>query len=302
MHLFCYDTIDSKDENEMDNEEDVMGYSIFDSTMVDLSWTEVEREIKEGAIVLMPTGVIEAHGPHMCLGVDTYGSYIQSILVKKALDGQGIRTLIAPPNYWGINSMTGAFPGSFTLRPTTYKALIYDFMNSLKNWGVKYVFNINHHGDVVHCHTLFEGIKVSRESLGIKAYSIVSDFDCKRLGLNGDENHILVNTQPQINDESNGSKYIDIHAGAGETSMMVRYFPNQVNLEIAKSLQSTDLLYPDVVEWRKGGDIARGVTPLCYLGDPASYNLSDCCMEDDAMRMAGLITWVLDRAKSTGDQ
>ena len=92
-----------------------MCYSIFDETMVDLSWDKLDELIKEEAVVLLPTGVIEAHGPHMGLGVDTYGSYIKCKLVKELLESKGIKTLIAPPYYWGINNMTGDFPGSFTV-------------------------------------------------------------------------------------------------------------------------------------------------------------------------------------------
>ncbi len=48
------------------------GYSIFDETMVDMAWPQVERAAREAAIILFPIGVIEEHGPHMGLGVDTY--------------------------------------------------------------------------------------------------------------------------------------------------------------------------------------------------------------------------------------
>jgi len=48
------------------------GYSIFPETMVDMTWPEVEKAAKEGAIVLMTTAVIEEHGPHMTCGIDTY--------------------------------------------------------------------------------------------------------------------------------------------------------------------------------------------------------------------------------------
>jgi len=53
-----------------------MSYSIFDETMVDMPWPDVEKAIEQGAISLLPTGVIEEHGPHMSLGVDTYCSYL----------------------------------------------------------------------------------------------------------------------------------------------------------------------------------------------------------------------------------
>ena len=53
-----------------------MGYSLFDETMVDMAWPEIEKAAQEGAIVLLPTGVIEEHGPHMGLAVDIYLAYI----------------------------------------------------------------------------------------------------------------------------------------------------------------------------------------------------------------------------------
>lgn len=267
-----------------------MGYSIFDETMVDLPWVEVEKAIKEGAIVLLPTGVIEAHGPHMGLGVDTYGSYIACKKVKNQLESKGIKTLIAPPYYWGINHMTGSFPGSFTVRKSTMKALIHDILSSLRRWGVTYVFNINHHGDIEHCKTLFEGIEEARVDMGIRAYSIISEFDAKRFGLSGDEHHILIcKNNSTESKNSTPSEYIDIHAGAGETSMMVKYFPNQVDTEMAKELKSTDLKYEGLMEWRKGWSDARKVTPLCYFGDPSNYDKVESQMDNWALRISDLI-------------
>lgn len=77
------------------------GYSIFDGTMADMTYLEIEKAAREKAIVLFPVGVIEEHGPHMPLGVDTYGAYVQTKAVKEELEKKGIKTLIAPPFYWG---------------------------------------------------------------------------------------------------------------------------------------------------------------------------------------------------------
>lgn len=273
-----------------------MGYSIFDETMVDLPWTKLKDEIEKDAIVLLPTGVIEAHGPHMCLGVDTYISYMKCKLVKKNLEIKGVKTLIAPPYYWGINNMTGDFPGSFSVRKSTMKALIYDILSSLKRWGVTYVFNINAHGDLEHCRTLFEAIKEARVGTGIRAYSIVSEFDAKRFGFSGEEHHVLICKNDSAKSKSRTSnQYIDIHAGAGETSIMVKYFPNQVDIMKAKKLKSTDLKFDDLLEWRKGWSDARRVTPLCYFGDPAKYDKVETHIDHEAIRLSNLIHSFLDK-------
>jgi hypothetical protein len=60
-----------------------MGYSIFDETMVDMAWPDIERAATHGAIVLLPAGIIEEHGPHLGLAVDIYINCLLSVLAKK---------------------------------------------------------------------------------------------------------------------------------------------------------------------------------------------------------------------------
>ena len=137
------------------------GYSIFHETMADMTWQEVEKAAKEGAIILLPTGVIEEHGPHMGCGVDTYLAYQTCKLARRELESRGIKTLIAPPFYWGINRTTHVFPGTFTVRPETMRALLEDILRSLKSWGFERVYNINWHYDGGHISTLFHRIGIS---------------------------------------------------------------------------------------------------------------------------------------------
>ena len=47
------------------------GYSIFEETMVDLTFPQVEAAAARGAAVLVPSGVVEQHGPHLPTGTDT---------------------------------------------------------------------------------------------------------------------------------------------------------------------------------------------------------------------------------------
>ncbi|MCX7922086.1 MAG: creatininase family protein [Clostridia bacterium] len=251
-----------------------MGYSIFDDTMVDLPWPELEKKIADGAIALLPTGVIEEHGPHMSLGVDTYLSYMTCKLTKQELETAGIKTLIVPPFYWGINNATGAFPGSFTVRKETMKAVIYDILASLVRWGITYVFNINWHEDSHHCNALFEAIREARVGTGVRAFSIISDSSAIRFGLTGKEEHILV--YKDLSPQGAISKYLDIHAGSFETGMMTAFFPNEVDSELTKTLEPSNTTFGDFMIWRQGWSEARKTTPLGYLGNPADFKEEDC--------------------------
>ena len=273
------------------------GYSVFDETIVDMTWPQVEKAAKDGAIVLFPTGVVEEHGPHMGLGVDTYLAYLKCKLVRRRLESNGIRTIVAPPYYWGINNNTGAFPGSFTVRKGTMKAVLYDTMASFKRWGFQYLFVINSHGDTEHNLTILDAVREARIDTGISAYYVLSEFDAKvRYRLTGREPHVLLIPTPAAFDRP---QYLDIHAGTGETGMMVHYFPEQVNVELAKTLKSTNLTTQDLIEWDQSWADAKRMTPLGYFGDPASFNpdVGRQKMEDTVKSLADLIESFMKKKK-----
>jgi len=243
------------------------GSSIFHETMVDMTWPEVEEAAMQGAIILLPTAVIEEHGPHMSCGIDTYGAYLTCKLVRRELESRGIKTLIAPPFYWGINETTHVFPGTFTVRKETMMALLHDILNSLKSWGFTDIFNINGHGDGQHCVTIFESIIDARSTLDINAYCVLSEEEVMRYGLTGNEPFIV--THKSSPSDAAPQEYLDIHAGAGETGFVAAFFPDQVDTELTKTLEPTRLTYSDVINWLTD---ARRVTPLGYLGDPAGFD------------------------------
>ncbi|HEX3048266.1 MAG TPA: creatininase family protein [Bacillota bacterium] len=264
-----------------------MGYSIFEGTMVDMSWLEVEEYANQRAVVLLPLGVIEEHGPHMCLGVDTYLSIMQCKVVKEMLEKRNRRAIIAPPFYWGINVATGGFPGSFSSRKDTVKAIIYDIIESLKKSGFDYIYGINAHGDPKHCSALIEAFYEARQSNKVDARYTIPEGALQRYGLNGDEEHILIIHKSNVS--GNNSMYSDIHAGDGETATMNKYFPELVNLEIVGTLRPTNVGDEELSTWIEGGSNARMITPEGYFGDPAGYDRIDGDYTDLAIRISDSI-------------
>lgn len=251
-----------------------MPYSIFADTMVDMSWVEVEKAIQDGAIVLLPTGVIEQHGPHMSLGTDTYTAWLLCAGIRRSLEERGVKTLIAPPYYWGINKATGGFPGSFTVRPETFKAGLVDTLACLKAWGVSRVYNINTHGDPAHEGVIFEAMLEAQNTLGMRACAVREDYIAPMIGFTGQEPHVIFARTPQLEGDAPEPAFAEIHAGAIETGLMLRYFPDLVNTELAKTLEPTCLTYADIPAWQQGGETARSLTPNGYFGAPADYEKS----------------------------
>ncbi len=244
--------------------------NIFEETMAHMTYLQIEAAAREGMIILFPIGVIEEHGPHLPLAVDVYGAYLQSRAVKSELEKRGIRSLIAPPFYWGINTATGAFSGSFTCREETVIAVLTDTMGNLKKWGFEQVFFLNHHMDGGHVHALDKAIRKGRQEIGIQAYWVVDQFMARRLGFKGDEPHLLLHKP--LMDPGTSSPYLNIHAEAYETGLMLHYLSDLVNLEVLRTLKPTNLTFDDLLVWRKGGAEARELTPQGYFGDPATAN------------------------------
>ncbi len=127
-----------------------MSYSIFSETMADMTYQQVEDAARRKLPVLFPIAVIEEHGPHMCLGTDTYLAYNLARDVKKGLLAARVESIIAPVYYWGINAAMNGFAGSFSVKQETMASVLLELIECLKNWGFENIFLLNIHGDYEH--------------------------------------------------------------------------------------------------------------------------------------------------------
>lgn len=266
------------------------GYSIFHETMVDMTWPEVEKAAREGAIVLMTTAVVEEHGPHMSCGIDTYLGYLMCKLTRWELESRGIKAVIAPPFFWGVNRTSHVFPGTFTVRPETMKAVLHDMFASLKSMGFQDIFNINAHGDGLHIRTAVEAVVDAHESLGLNVRYLMSEEEAERAGLTGKEPIFVVHKSPPM--ETEETEYLDLHAGAWETGVVAAFFPEEVDAKTARALEPTKVTVKELGEWVKD---MKKVTPLGYLGDPAKYDAAAAKknVEDSCRMMAEAIAEAL---------
>jgi creatinine amidohydrolase len=217
-------------------------FSVFDNTMVEMTWQEVQSAADRGAIVLLPIGIVEAHGPHLDLSADFYLSTLNCRFLKHELGERGIEALIAPPLFWGISRDVAKYAGTFSVRPETMKALLMDILTSLKSWGFRRVFVQNAHGDPLHIDIIKNAIAQANEQPDFRSYFMWE------LGIEVEHN---INF-PQLREERYQPDY---HAGAIETAQMNTFFPEKVRCEVAKALEPSNSFHP-----------------LAYCGDPASYD------------------------------
>lgn len=247
------------------------GYSIFEDTMVDLTFPEVEAAAARGAVVLIPSGVVEQHGPHLPIGVDTYGSYLQAKLVRRGLEARGVEALIAPPFYWGINGVTRGWAATFRTRYETAVMLLTDIIDTLIQNGFRNVIIVNHQGDAEHARMQVEVMKAQHAKGNIGVAWVEEEPTVKRHGGTDDDPYWIPVTMPTDHGLQMSGK-LGVHAHEVETAMMTRWFPEIVNYKELEPLEPTDLTIDDLMEWRKGGDDALRVTPLGYFGDPKVHD------------------------------
>jgi creatinine amidohydrolase len=211
---------------------------------------------------------IEEHGPHLPLATDVYVPSAQLLQVQKRLAEKKISSVIVPAYYWGVNQVTGSFPGSIDIRPEVMTALMVDVFRSLAKAGFKEVYCITGHYDAAHSRAIIEAVRGANSSPEFKVNYVVPKPLADRVGLKAADAGFIIVDFPA----GKAPAYPDLHAGEAETAMLLSIAPDTVHKEILSTLKPTDLTATDVQIWRKGYEHARQVTPLGYLGSPAKAN------------------------------
>jgi creatinine amidohydrolase len=175
----------------------------------------------------------------MDLSPDILLTSVLCSMMKDNLEKNSIPTVIAPPYYWGINISTGAFPGSFNLKPETMKLVLTEIIENMQSWGFERFYLVNFHGDRTHISTIS---------------SLASDLTAKGLKV-FDVSSLPAPPDPPVAPPTPLGMYSpDYHAGAFETKMVFDFAPNVVNTGIVGTLTPQ-----------------RNFQPLGYVGDPANY-------------------------------
>jgi creatinine amidohydrolase len=104
------------------------------------NWIQVERYLESDDRIVVPLGSIEQHG-YLSLGVDRILS--ERVAVEAA---EPLGVLVLPALPYGVTPYFAAYPGSPTLRPQTYAALLVDVLDSLAEQGFRRFLFVNGHG------------------------------------------------------------------------------------------------------------------------------------------------------------
>ena len=123
--------------------------------LANISFAEARRVAETGrALVIVPVGVVEEHGPHLPLGLDSFAAETYAGAAAPHLEEQGYQVVVAPTIGYGVARAAIDFPGTLSLEPATLKALIVDVGRSLARHGFARQVILNGHRDLQHMQAL----------------------------------------------------------------------------------------------------------------------------------------------------
>jgi creatinine amidohydrolase len=191
------------------------------------------------AVVLLPLGATEPHGPHAPLSTDTLISMGVCERAAARLEGE-LPVLVLPPLAYGVTRYAAAFPGAVSIWEETLRALVTDVRSSLAAHGFSRLVLVNNHLEPEHVRTLRE--------LGLPMLDLTRRASAERL----------------TEEFRSGS----CHAGRYETSLVLADRPELVDHERMSTLQAKMVDMPAAMAAGRTDFLALGMEQA-YCGAPA---------------------------------
>ena len=195
-----------------------------------IPFPEVERIARSGrALVILPVGVVEEHGAHLPLGLDSFAAEIYAGAAAPHLEEKDYEVVVAPTISYGVARAAIDFPGTLSLEPETLRSLVVDIGRSLARHGLRRLVILNGHRDLTHMKALDEarGKLIEEKTAEVLCVGFTSDPDltaaCYRDGV------------PELSRSAWPDR--EGHAGEWETSLALYAFPELVNQGVLPALE-----------------------------------------------------------------
>ncbi|MFE2884187.1 mycofactocin biosynthesis peptidyl-dipeptidase MftE [Streptomyces sp. NPDC059272] len=214
-------------------------------------------DVPSGALVLLPIGSTEQHGPHLPLDTDSVIAHAVAHRAATALPP----ALVAPVLPYGASGEHAGFPGTVSIGHEALRTVLVEAVRSLSPWAGRIVLVNGHGGNTA---TLGSALRLLRAEGHDVAWT-----DCPVPGA-------------------------DPHAGRTETSVMLHLARERVRLEAAVVGDTRPLavLLPELTAHG-----VRAVSPSGVLGDPTGASAREGRRATDAMVssvVGRIIAWTVD--------
>jgi creatinine amidohydrolase len=219
-----------------------------------LNYKEAEELAGKRAVVLLPISPLEAHGPHLPLGVDFFGASTLAELSAAMLMEKDVPVVVAPVLPYAFANVAMPFAGTVSLKEKTVKALVKDIATSFQSHGFK--------GLVIVCQHLERPNLAALKSASEDATSDGMPVITVNPFMSGaDKMNVLMKGEfPEL----------DLHAGEWETAYCLWRFPELVRQDVLQNLPPNWVNLRDKLYEQGCKDFVEAGGSQCYFGDPAS--------------------------------
>ena len=235
----------------------INGYIPAERFLPFLSWTAIAAlPDKSNTVIVLPTGAIEQHGPHLPCSVD---SVISSGVAGHALARlpADIPAYAIPPITYGKSDEHLHFPGTLTLSGDTLLHTLLEIAESLYRAGFRKLLMINGHGGQPQVLQM-----ASREMRLRHGDMIIIAHDV--FNVPNSEKQFL---SPQ-------EQKMAMHAGHSETALMLALAPECVHMERAVANFPPPFPCPTLSKGRPAAALACfDFGPSGVIGDPTPATL-----------------------------
>jgi creatinine amidohydrolase len=201
------------------------------------SWPQVPEE----ALVLVPVGSFEQHGPHLPLDTDTAiaAAVAQGAAAELPRRRPGEPVLVAPPVTYAASGEHQSFAGTISIGHEALRSMLVELVRSLATWCGRVVFVNGHGGNLP---SLSGAVARMRE-----------------------EGHRVAWVPCE-------TETVDAHAGFTETSLMLHLAPDRVDMTRAAPGNTAPVA--ELLPAMTASGVAA-VSPSGVLGDPTAATAAE---------------------------
>ena len=237
---------------------------------------ELRDAAKQDAIVILPIGAIEQHGPHLPVETDMLLAEAIALGTARRLDEREGRALVLPVMWAGLSEHHMPFGGTITLGLPAFQAAIEGICRSLQRHGFKRIVLSNWHGGNDNALRAITDDVTTRLQLPIILFNYFP-VAAKAVAP-------LLTTQSDI-----------YHACEAETAMMLALRPELVALErIPPRVDTPSSGEPELYRWRSFSVL----TESGVMGNPIAgtaeqgHKILDAIIVALADKLADTTMWI----------
>ena len=181
----------------------------------EMSWVEVREAIEKDTIAILPTGCIEQHGPHLPLDCDAASP---EKAVGRACREHGLSAVVLPVLPYGPAIEHMSFPGTISLSQETHLRVVREIVASLLQHGFRRIVIIRGCGGHLGLEAAVYELWSQQRRQGHDVFIEVAPIFAGMEEVQAVAQRLFPNCQ-------------DVHAGEGETSMVLATRPHLVAME-----------------------------------------------------------------------